>query len=406
MNTILLLGLLVLVSYLAGKLMEYIRVPKIIGYIFTGIAFSPHSMHFLDEAFLEETQELQSICLGFIAFAIGGELKWYRIRAHEKEIVAITLLASLLPFLLIAGAFFLSFWVMPDFFPGVDGPLGILAFSILLATLASPTDPTATLAVIHQYRSKGNVKDTILGVAALDDGLGILLFSVSTTVTIYLLGDSGGVVHSILEAGLHIGGAILVGFVAAHLLNLFLRLVSVNSEGQWIVFIFSVVAICFGFTTYLGWDALLACLVMGLTVANTSIAESDIFRILERYTEELIFLFFFVISGLHLDIRSVPAALAPILLFVGLRTVGKYGGSYWGGAIAGASENIRKYTAGGLIPQGGIVIGLALIVTQNPSFDAFSELLLTVVMGATVIHEVVGPLLAEHSLRKAGEIEE
>lgn len=404
MNIFLILGILVLSGYLAGKLFARIRLPKIIGYIATGIVFSPNTMNLLSEAVMDNTEVLQKICLGFITFAIGGELKWKKIRAHEQEIINITWAASLIPLLLVTTGFFLYFTVFPGTSVGGGDHLVTFAFSILLAALASPTDPTATLAVIHQYKGKGKVKDTILGVAALDDALGILLFSLAVSGASLLLGQNSDLRQALLETVLHIGGGILTGFALAWLLNILLRFMTINGEGQWIVFIFSMIAICYGISTYFDLDELIACLTMGLTIANTSRKQKTVFGILERYTEELIFLFFFVLSGLHLNIQSIPKAILPILFFVLLRTAGKYGGCYLGGKLAKADRDIKKHTAGGLIPQGGVVIGLALIITQRQEFSALSELVMTVTMGATVINEIIGPLLARYSLKKAGEI--
>ena len=48
---------------------------------------------------------------------------------------------------------------------------------------------------------------------------------------------------------------------------------------------------------------------------------------------------------------------------------------------AKAPAKIKKYVAGGLVPQGGIVIGLALLVQQNPVFSSFSHILLNIVIG-------------------------
>lgn len=87
-----------------------------------------------------------------------------------------------------------------------------------------------------------------------------------------------------------------------------------------------------------------------------------------------------------------------------LRIVGKYTGARIGGSWAGSDPKIIKYTAGGLIPQAGIVIGLVLNVYQIEAFQSFAEVLLATLMGATIINELIGPVLAKHSLRKAGEI--
>ena len=65
---------------------------------------------------------------------------------------------------------------------------------------------------------------------------------------------------------------------------------------------------------------------------------------------------------------------------------------------------VKKYVAGGLIPQGGIVVGLALLIKQNAAFDSISDIIISVIVGATIIHEIIGPVLSKIMLKKAGEI--
>ena len=96
--------------------------------------------------------------------------------------------------------------------------------------------------------------------------------------------------------------------------------------------------------------------------------------------------------------------LVLVLLFFVFRTFGKITGAFTGAFISKAPPKVRKYIAGGLIPQGGIVIGLALMMKQNSSFDAFSNIVLSIIIGATVVHEIFGPIFAEKTLEKAGEI--
>jgi hypothetical protein len=75
-----------------------------------------------------------------------------------------------------------------------------------------------------------------------------------------------------------------------------------------------------------------------------------------------------------------------------------------GAHLAGSQAKVRKYTTFGLIPQGGIVVGLALLIRQNAAFAAIADVIISVIIGATIIHELIGPILAEVALRKAGEI--
>jgi len=50
------------------------------------------------------------------------------------------------------------------------------------------------------------------------------------------------------------------------------------------------------------------------------------------------------------------------------------------------------------------VIGLALVLQRDPAFSDLSSILLSVVIGATVLHELIGPLTAKLAIEKAGEI--
>jgi hypothetical protein len=86
------------------------------------------------------------------------------------------------------------------------------------------------------------------------------------------------------------------------------------------------------------------------------------------------------------------------------RGIGKYFGTRLGAGLANSPVPVKRYAAGGLIPQGGIVVGLALIVKQDPAFDGFSDMVISIILGATVIHEILGPILAKMALKKAGEI--
>jgi len=403
MDILLTIGLLLTIGYTAGWLLNQIGLPKIIGYIATGIAFSPHTNGLVDVHIIQATHPLMEVCLAFIAFEVGGALKWSKIKEHEKEIISITLLASLFPFILIVAGIFTFGLLFPAIVP-LD-PLTLLLLASLLGALASPTAPAATLAVIHQYKAKGKVTDTILGVAALDDVLGILLFSLTIAIIFMFTGGQAGLFgNPILNSLYEVGVALLIGAIIGIIIDPLARFFQVKGEGQWVVIIFSLIIFCAGISKTLQVDVLLASMTMGMVVVNKCNRQKIIFKILERYTEDLIFLFFFLLSGLHLDIMTIPQATVLILIFVSLRTMGKFMGTVAGARIVKADRSIQKYTAGGLLPQAGIVIGLVLSIYQKEQFKDIAEILLTTIMGTTIIYELLGPVAAKYSLLKAGEI--
>ncbi|NBC07841.1 MAG: sodium:proton exchanger [Bacteroidetes bacterium] len=404
MNLFLTIGTLLIVGYAAGWLIEKTGLPRIIAYIGTGIVFSPHTAGVTETATLQSTAPLLEIALAFIAFEVGGALEWGKIKAHRKAITSITVLASLSPFIIITFGVlaFGYFWPEQLSFSFTV----LLLLGLMLGALASPTDPTATFAVMHQYKAKGDVSDTIVGVAALDDALGVLLFSLTiNTVSIYLVGTEGDADnHSIGGALYQIVGSIGLGAIVGLVIRPIARLLQTDREGQWVVIIFALLIFVVGVSQWLGLEKVLTAMSMGIVVANTCPQREVVFGILERYTEELIFLFFFLLSGLQLDVHTLPQAAGLIALFIVLRTIGKILGADIGARVVQAAPTVRKYTAFGLLPQGGIVIGLALSLQDMPAFAAISNLLLNTIMGTTVLHELAGPIAAKWGLKKAGEI--
>ena len=77
----------------------------------------------------------------------------------------------------------------------------------------------------------------------------------------------------------------------------------------------------------------------------------------------------------------------------------------WGATLSGAPQKVRRYTAFGLLPQGGIVIGLALMIRGKPQFAPVADTFIGIVIGATVLHELIGPVMAKLALRRSGELD-
>ncbi len=405
MDILLVIGLLLIIGYSAGWLFDKIGLPRIIAYIATGIVFSPNTITFVDVGIIQATHPIMEVCLAFIAFEVGGSLKWSKIKAHEKEIISITLMASFLPFVFITLGVILIGLIFPVVLPYDMITLVLLA--LLLGALASPTAPAATLAVIHQYKARGKVTDTILGVTALDDVLGILLFSLTIAVIFIFTGTYSGILgNPVVNSFYEVFTAIILGFIIGLTIDYLPNRLKVASEGQWVVIIFALIIFSVGISKTLKVDTLLVAMTMGMIVVNKSRQQKIIFKILRRYTEDLIFLFFFILSGLHLDISTIPQASVLIFLFVLLRVAGKMIGASWGAKIVKADRKIQKYTAGGLLPQAGVVIGLVLSVYKNNQFTDIAEILLTTIMGTTIIYELIGPVVAKYSLKKAGEIKQ
>jgi Kef-type K+ transport system membrane component KefB len=405
MQPVLLTGIIIITGFVFGEAAERLKLPKITGYILAGILLNPNLSSFIPKAAIAHTDLVINISLCFITFSVGGSLLLKNLRKLGKGILWITFFEAELAFFTVVTGFCLILPLLGYQSPAQGFTVFILPFSILIGCIASPTDPTPALAITHEYRSKGDVSSTMLGVAASDDALGIMNFSLAVAVAGTLVSNSAfNLYTSVFAPLLIIAGSLIIGAIFGFLLNAVVRFIDKETEGALIVLILGLLTACFGAAQAAGCDELLATMIMGIVVCNFNPKQDKIFKILQRYTEELILVLFFTISGMHLDFSVFGSSYMLIILFVLLRIVGKYAGTVLGGFLAGSSPNVKRYTASGLVPYGGIVVGLALLIKQRPGFGSFADIIISIVIGATIISEIAGSLCVKWSLKKAKEI--
>jgi Kef-type K+ transport system membrane component KefB len=404
MDSTLVVGIIIFSGFICGEIARKCRLPKITGYIVAGILLDPELFHIIPKEFPEHTRLVTNTALSFITFSVGGTLMYARLKILGKSIVAITLFEA--EFAMIAvGVGCMVIFSFFHFALSTQLVAMIIPLSLLLGALASPTDPSATLAVTHEYQARGDVSSTILAVAAFDDVLGIMNYSLAVALAqIFVTHESFSVYSSLISPAVMIAGGITCGIIFGLALNLVTSIVKKESEGGLIVSVFAMLVLCFGTANFFHIDELLATMTMGVIVVNYNPKQDIIFSILERYTEDLIFVLFFTLSGMHLRFSALFNAYLFVALFVVLRMSGKFAGTLFGASISHATPNVKKYAAFGLLPQGGIVIGLALIIRDNPAFAPISDTFLSIIIGTTVIHELMGPIVAKGALAKAGEI--
>lgn len=403
MNVVLSVGVFIFTGYILGELAGKVKLPKISGYILAGILLNPDLSGIMTSDFVEHTDPLLSISLSFITFSIGGSLSVQNLKATGGMVFTLTLLESLFAFF---SVFLFLFLALQFFIPLFHSAYIAIAVSLVLASLAAPTDPSATLAVIHEFKAKGEVSSTMLEIAAFDDLVGIVIYTLVTAFGTFFLGKSELEFGQVMaDLGTGIGGALLVGGLVGLLFNYIVKIVTKQPEGTLIVLTFGLVSLSYGISEYFGFESLLSTMALGAVVANFNPISDKIFKLIERYTDELIFVVFFTLSGLHLQLSAIAGSFVLILIYIVARAIGKFFGIFSGSLFFTLSPKVKKYTAGGLIPQGGIVIGLALLLTKDAAFKDTASMIMGIVIGAALIHEIIGPVASRFSLKKAGEIE-
>ncbi len=405
MTGLLATGLAITLGYVLGETVRKLGLPRVTGYIVAGLILNPRVTGLVTSSFVDSMGTTTDLSLAVLTFAIGGTLAFGPLRELGKKILFIALGESQLSALLVAAGCLAT---LPFLLPGEGSLLTTIApLAILLGALASPTDPSATLAVVRQYRAKGMVTFSIMASAAIDDALGILNYSLGVVIALVLITHRVEGIGTILEPLVAVGGALGLGAASGLAFRFAPRWLRGDSDGLQIALLLGLLGVCYGVSTILGLDQLLATMAMGILVVNATRRQERhrIFHLLEESVEPVVFIVFFTVSGMLLDVGVLLRYLPVVLLFVVFRSAGKLAGAYLGARLGRAASAVRRYTGWGLIPQGGIVIGLALLAQQNAGLAPISHILLNVIIGATVIHELIGPLTAKLAITKSGETE-
>lgn len=380
------LGIALILSLLSSKLIKKFHLPNVTGYLIMGLLAGPYALKLIPLEALESFKAIPELALGFIAFSIGSEFKMTYLKKVGKTPVVIAILEALGAVILVDLALILT---------GHN-----IEFSLLLGAIAAATAPAATLMVVRQYKAKGPVTETLLPVVAIDDAVALIAFGISVAVVRALTSTQEvSILTSLVSPLIEIAGALLLGGLLGIVVSFLAKWFT--GRGNRLAVIIGMVAINLGLSQLFGFSELLSCMAMSAVFVNLSNHASSVFEQVDRFTPPIFMLFFFL-SGADLNLAILPSVGFVGLIYLLIRVIGKVSGAAFGAKISGAEPVVQKYLGFTLIPQAGVAIGLAgVAMTISPEYGQQIKI---VILAATVIYELVGPVATKLALIKAGEI--
>jgi len=391
LNPLLSLGLLFLLGLFFSNFIKKIKLPAVTAYLLLGIIIGPSFLNLVSEELLNATPLIANVVLSFIAFSIGRNFSKSRLSDIGKPIVVISLLQSF-------GAAIAVFLAL--FYLGNQSFFNAITF----AAIAPATAPAAVVMVVRETRAKGKFTDTLLGIVAMDDVWGLMIFAIVLATIKSITGVSGSVFaiasQGIANGVIEIFGAVVLGILLGWLLSYFSKLITNPSE----LLIYTIGFILFntGVSLFLGVSVLLSNMTMASAVINSGKSAFRYFESL-RTIDSPFYLLFFVVAGANLEITALRVMGAAGLVYIIARMAGKVIGTYFGAVYAGGSREIKRYLGMGLAPQAGVTLGMAMII--KGIFPLTGGFILSVIVATTVVYELFGPMLTKYSLVKAKNIE-
>ena len=407
MEILIQLSLSLVGGLLMSRLAKLLNLPAVTAYLVCGLLLGPYLLGALDVTGIgfttpESVSRLDIIsqtALGFIAFTIGNEFRVAQLKAMGRQAITVGIFQAVFTTALVDAALVALHFANPELFS--------ISSAITLGAIAAATAPAATLMVVRQYKADGPLTKLLLLVVAIDDAVGLVLFSASFGVASALESGAISILTVLVEPVVEIVLSLALGGFAGWVLYWVEKYFHSRSKRLSISIGFVLLTVGLSMAEFeaggvrCGFSLLLVCMMTGTVFCNICDFSEELMSRVDGWTAPL-FVLFFVLSGaeLNLGILANPLVLLIGAVYIISRSLGKYLGSYASCAATGCSEKITRHLGITLLPQAGVALGMALTAQQL----AGGAVVRSVVLFSVLVYELVGPALTKRSLIAAGEI--
>lgn len=404
-------AVILLTGLIFSKIAKLIHVPDITGYLIGGLLIGPVFFSMIIPGFegiigidlVTTLNVVVDIELAFIAFTVGSEFKISYFKKVGLMPVIIAFAESFAAVIFITGGMLLF-----------GAPL---YFALCMGAVGGATAPAATIMVIRQYKAKGELAQTLLSVTAIDDASALIFFGIAMAIVKSIISPGAAVAEAVFMPFVEILGSMALGAVVGILITFFIKFFKSNGNRLVLVItaLFINIGVCKLLNANLGtsFSSLMACIVSGAIFTNTSKHVDDVMPLVEGITPPLVVIFF-ILAGAGLEVGALSWMAAGFLMvYLVFRIGGKVLGTVISAQATKAPPKVKKWLGWGLLPQGGIAIGLSMLVMQtldaaqaagtlpDPNFNgAFVRV---IVLCAVFASEIFGPLLSKMAIMKSGE---
>jgi len=390
-----------------SRLTKLMNLPAVTAYLIAGLLLGPFCIGLLKIPGLgfnsahqvEALGIITQTALGFIAFTIGNEFRLSQLKTFGGKAITIGIFQAVFTTLVVDAVLIALHFCFPHVIT--------VPTAIVLGAIASATAPAATLMVVRQYKADGPLTKLLLLVVAIDDAVGLVLFSVSFGIATALSAGQASVlavvVEPVVEILLSLGLGAVMGFLLDWVEKFF------HSRSKRLTISVAFVLLTVGLSSlkfqlgpvHCGFSLLLVCMMTGTVFCNVCDTSEELMDRVDSWTMPLNILFF-VISGAELDLNVLiqPVTLVIGVVYIIARSAGKYFGADISCRITKQSHAISENLGITLLPQAGVALGMAVTAATLPGGD----LTRNVVLFAVLVYELVGPAMTKNALMKAGEI--
>lgn len=385
MNTPLYIGIVLLAGLAGGRVAQQFKLPSVTGYLLAGFILGPSVMNLITPEINYSMTLVTEFAIGLLSVSVGMELHRHVLKNNGRTLLTISIGNTMISLILVTLA---------TYFIGLS-----FSQAIILGVVSLTVSPAGVMEIVKERKTSGPMTRTLLNLVALDNLISITLFGlvlslvqasmqptfVYTDVIISIVRDIG--------LGLLIGA--FTGFVFAYFLEKQLL------QDKLLVIIISVIMVNNGLAELFNLSPVLMCIFTGIAITNLTNNRVRVASTFERINLP-VNVMFLTLSGAHIEIGIIYKVGLIGLAYILARLIGRAGGAYLFAQMTDLDKKAKQNIGLGLVPQAGIAIGLVTIAEQT--LPSMAGTLSGVLLTGVIFFEVIGPLIVETGLSRAGEI--
>jgi len=379
------LALILLLALSLGSLFEKMKLPKLLGMLFTGIILGPFLLDLIDESLLDISTELRKVALVIILLRAGLSLKLNELR----EVGITALLLSFVPATLeIIGI-------------AIVGPMLFditLLEALILGSVLAAVSPAVIvpkmIALIEEKRGTAKkIPQMVLAAASVDDVIVIVLFTSFLTMYEKNQFDFGSLITIPISIAL---GALIGALLGGALIWLFKRIHMRDSVKVLIILSFGFILLYM--EDYFMISGLIGVMSLGLMISyRYEILAS---RLQLKFSKIWVFaeILLFVLIGAALNLDGLKSIWFLVLLMVVFGLLFRIVGVFIASIKSKLNQKERLFVGFAYLPKATVQAAIGAIPLQQ-GLEA-GDLILSAAVFAILVTAPVGAFLIDLTKKK------
>lgn len=388
-------GFLLLTAFFTGKVASNVGLPRLTGYLIAGVLAGPAVLDLVTIDMEESLRVVNSVASCILGLTAGAELNLKKVRPLAR------LLRGLMVFGVFGGIFILGgvLFLIRPMIPLFDEMSLVQSISVcaLLAVALIPQSPAVVMAVLSETKADGPLSQTMLASVVVADLFVIILYAIASAVAGVFVGGGVDVVQTIAHVAWELLGSMVFGVLIGITIGVFVR--AVKEGGAMFSLIICVVVAEVGSRVQL--DPLVVMLAAGIWLENFSGASTH--ALLQKFESAQlpVFLVWFALAGLKLDLLQLWAFVVPVLLIAFTRGFAFFAGAWVASSRSSPPPSVKAYGWLGLVPQAGLTLAFVVVIQNTfPTFGRDAAVIMLSVLG---VNQLLAPVLLRRALIKSGE---